>query len=595
MSIAAVQPLANHLWQSTCTAIAAGLLTLVFRRNRARVRHAIWLAASAKFLIPLSVLTVIGGHIPFRPTPKPQHPLIAATREISAPFTRPITTANLKTAIPGRTDLLPTLLFGVWVSGFMCLTYFWIKAWWRIRAVVVAGAPVDLGFAVRTITSPTATAPGVFGIFRPTLLLPEGIVKSLTSSQLAAIVAHEICHLRNRDNLAAAFQMSVETVFWFHPLVWWIGKRMIAEREFACDEEVLLAGNEPRAYAEGILKICELFVESPLPCISGVTGANLGKRIEKIISTRTGTRLGFAKKVVLIAVGSAVLAVPVAVGIIDPPFVRAQSATPAGARFEVASIKPAADCSGSDNIYGTLLSPSPGNLALNCATVAGLILGAYDRYAGGRTNFSLPPPILGGPSWINSERYTINAKGLGHENRAMMNGPMLQTLLADRFKLKLHRQVRQVPVFILTVAKSGAKLKPFQEGTCLPVDYAQVPAPQAPGQPPFCQNRIRGPAANLRTVHMPGATVTTFGELLGVMLGRPIIDKTGVKGRFDFNLEFALDQSTPGFVPADAAADPPGGESIFTAVQEQLGLKLESTKGPGEFLVIDHVERPSEN
>jgi uncharacterized protein (TIGR03435 family) len=94
---------------------------------------------------------------------------------------------------------------------------------------------------------------------------------------------------------------------------------------------------------------------------------------------------------------------------------------------------------------------------------------------------------------------------------------------------------------------------------------------------------------------VPGATVATFSGLLSVTLGRPVIDRTGIKGRFDFDVEFAIDQSTPGFISDAAPANPTEGESVFTAVQDQLGLKLESTKGPREFLVIDHVERPSDN
>ncbi|HEY6341683.1 MAG TPA: TIGR03435 family protein [Bryobacteraceae bacterium] len=305
--------------------------------------------------------------------------------------------------------------------------------------------------------------------------------------------------------------------------------------------------------------------------------------------------LGFAKNVILVAIGAAVVATPIVVGIIDPPVIHAQSAAAARVRFEVASIKRSTDCGDRDNIYGAPLSGSPGTLTLNCATVAGLILGAYSRYANGRTSFSLPLPILGGPSWINSERYTINAKSAGQENRAITNGPMLQALLEDRFKLKLHRETRQVPVFALTATKSGARLKTFREGTCSPVDYAQNPPPLAPGQPPFCQNRIQSKGANLRTYHEPGATVATFSELLSVILGRPVIDKTGIKGRFDFDLEFAIDQSTPGFVSDTPDTDPRAGASIFTAVQEQLGLMLKPAKGAGEFLVIDYVERPSEN
>lgn len=300
--------------------------------------------------------------------------------------------------------------------------------------------------------------------------------------------------------------------------------------------------------------------------------------------------IAFLKKAILMALGAMSATV-----VTNPPSLQAQSAPPARVQFEVASIRRSDNCGAADNIYGALLSPSPGRLTLNCATVAGLILGAYSRYANGHTNFSLPPPILGGPSWINSERFTINAEGAGHENRATMNGPMLQSLLEDRFKLKIHRETRQAPVFALTVTKSGSRLKPFQDGTCTPVDYAQDPPPPAPGQPPFCQNRIQNTAANLRTVHVPGTTVTTFSQLLGTILGRPVIDRTGIKGRFDFDLEFAIDQSTPGFVSEATPANPSVAVSIFTAVQEQLGLKLESAKGPREFLVIDHVETPSTN
>jgi len=271
-----------------------------------------------------------------------------------------------------------------------------------------------------------------------------------------------------------------------------------------------------------------------------------------------------------------------------------KEATPAP-KFDVASIKRSIDCNANGSIYGGLLNQSPGRFTLNCATLVGLILGAYSRYADGHTSFSLPPPILDGPSWINSERYTITAESASRENRAMMNGPMLQALLEDRFKLKLHRQTRQVPVFALTVSKSGAKLKPFQEGTCTPVDYALNPPPPAPDQPPFCQNRIGAKATNVRTYHMPGTTVTTFTEILGVIVGRPVIDSTGISGRFDFDFEFAIDQSTPGFVSDDTHTDSTAGASIFTAIQEQLGLKLETSKGPSEVLVIEHVERPSEN
>ena len=143
--------------------------------------------------------------------------------------------------------------------------------------------------------------PGVYGIFRPILLLPTGIENHLTPQQLKSILDHELCHIRRRDNLATAIHMAVEAIFWFHPLVWWLGARLMEERERACDEEVLRAGNEPQTYAEAILKICELYLESPLPCISGITGSNLRQRIETIMANRTTLRSAAPEQALLAA------------------------------------------------------------------------------------------------------------------------------------------------------------------------------------------------------------------------------------------------------------------------------------------------------
>jgi beta-lactamase regulating signal transducer with metallopeptidase domain len=109
--------------------------------------------------------------------------------------------------------------------------------------------------------------------------------------------------------------MLVEAVFWFHPLVWWIGARLVEERERACDEDVLRSGVEPHVYAEGILKVCELYLASPLACVAGVTGGDLKKRIEAIMSDRAGRTLSTGRKIVLTVAGLAALAAPVTIGI----------------------------------------------------------------------------------------------------------------------------------------------------------------------------------------------------------------------------------------------------------------------------------------
>jgi uncharacterized protein (TIGR03435 family) len=226
------------------------------------------------------------------------------------------------------------------------------------------------------------------------------------------------------------------------------------------------------------------------------------------------------------------------------------------------------------------------------------------------------PPIEGGPAWIDSERYTIGAKAEGTPSAATMMGPMLQALLHDRFQLRTHLQIKEVPAYALTVAKGGPKLKPHQEGSC--VDWGVVkplttaPPPHVPGERPVVCGFSRsgkGSGPNV-TLDVPGVSLDFFARtFLGIAFwDRPVIDKTGIDGLFDIHLEFSPDESTPRppeMVRPSVTANPSGGPlatdsipafpSIFAALQQQLGLKLEPTRGPREFLVIDRIERPSEN
>jgi uncharacterized protein (TIGR03435 family) len=275
---------------------------------------------------------------------------------------------------------------------------------------------------------------------------------------------------------------------------------------------------------------------------------------------------------------------------------RSQAQTPAlPPHFEVASIRPNSiqdfeHCAGD--------GPSPGRLTSKCATLQSLIQQAYGAFGDGRMPI-VPKtiPISGGPSWIGADHFDIDAKAEGNPPMEMMAGPMLQRLLEDRFKLKVHRETREMPVYALTVAKGGLKIQPLTEA-CTPLDMATVMAPPAPGQkrPNFCGSpgrpMIKGQTMtlNLRAMRMEDLSAYLSGNM-----DRSVIDKTGVNGIFDFQLEFAIDDTTRNFPGARAAvpSDDPG-PSIFTAIQN-LGLKLESTKGPVDFLIIDHVEKPSDN
>jgi beta-lactamase regulating signal transducer with metallopeptidase domain len=324
--------LTNHLWQSTMFAVVPGLLAAALRKNRAHVRYWLWFTASCKFFVPFSLLMSLGSHVGWTLTVKetaaPGVPAVSlAIERIAEPFYAvfPSATAPPQTAVDWARAVIP----GVWVCGFAAIALTRLRGWRRIQAAVHTSTPltihgVGLQTSVQVRSSPGLLEPGVVGLWRPVLLVPAGIEEHLTPLQLGAVVAHELCHVRRRDNLTAAIHMIVEAVFWFHPLVWWIGARLVDERERACDEHVLRVFGDSQAYAEGILSICKLYVESPLACLPGVTGSNVKKRIEDIMINRVGLRLNVARKTALALAATVALATPIVAGMVTAPL-RAQS------------------------------------------------------------------------------------------------------------------------------------------------------------------------------------------------------------------------------------------------------------------------------
>jgi bla regulator protein BlaR1 len=263
-----MDPVLSHLWQSTLFAGAVWVLTLALRKNRASTRYCVWLAASMKFLIPFSMLIAIGSRVEWKSEPVAVRTNAArAMAQMERPFS---------TGVPGvipvenetNAGALRDLFLLVWAGGFVGLSV----RWNRVRDAARRAKRLAIHGEVEVLSSADMLEPGVFGILRPVLLLPEGITEILTREQMQAIVSHEMCHVRRRDNLATAIHMVVETVFWFHPLVWWLGGRLVEERERACDEEVLRLGSDPVAYAEGILRVCEYYFALPVDCVAGRAG-----------------------------------------------------------------------------------------------------------------------------------------------------------------------------------------------------------------------------------------------------------------------------------------------------------------------------------
>src|SRR5438552_2188031 len=607
--------LGDHLWQSTLFAVVAGLLTLILRNNHARARYWLWLAASMKFLVPFSLLVAIGSHLPWsRGSAGTKAGLYFAMEEVSQPFSQPamtvISRVTPSTVSPSVIHLLPGLLAAAWLCGFLVVLSVWYLRWRGISVAIRDAVPLREGREVEALRrleriggmrkriemllSRASLEPGIFGIAQPVLVWPERISERLEDVHLEAILAHEVWHVRRRDNLAAAVHMVVEAIFWFHPLVWWMGARLLEERERACDEEVLEMGSEPQVYAESILKACEFCVEVPLACVSGVTDADLKRRIVRIMSERVAERLGFGKRLLLLTICSTAVAVPVVLGLANsPPRLLAQlqeADGPAVQPFEVATIKPSRP---GDNMVQLFMSP--GKFTTKGQTLKGIIKFAYDIKSDNQ--------LSGGPSWVNSEKYDIEAKEeasvaaklqkLPFEEQARQVRLMVQALLADRFNLKVSHQTKDLPVYALVVAKSGPKLI-----------QTEVPPPASDGasapKKGFRGIRMMGPGQLSAT----NINIDLLADLLSGQpeLGRLVIDQTGLKGNYDWTLKWTPDQTaqmSKGADDAHATADAPppdsSGPSIFTALEEQLGLKLEAKKGPVETLVIESIEKASEN
>ncbi|HEX4308664.1 MAG TPA: M56 family metallopeptidase [Acidobacteriaceae bacterium] len=673
----------NHLWQSTLVMLVAWLLTLLLKRNRARTRYWVWIAASLKLLVPFSLLAAVGRWLRPSSVPPVERPQFSsAMAKVADPFlSNAHGSGSLTVAFPASSapvlhhgSLLAWIFAVVWLCGFLFLLLRWSRAWWMIRAAVRSASPIALPMDVPVLIAPRGIEPRVVGVFRPVLLLPEKIVDRLSAPQLRSILAHESCHVRCRDNLTAAIHMVVEAIFWFHPAVWLIERRLIEECERACDEVVLLLGNEAEVYAEGILNVCRFYTESPLACVSGVTGSELKQRLVRIMLRQTGRKLDLSRKLLLIMIAVVAVAAPIAFGLVYATQVRAQSVTTKLASTIAASWQGILHTDRDLRIVLTItvrdgslrvtyfnLDGPPGGIPAISGALNGsqlkieLPFGTYEGTlsadnnaimgtwrqgqnplplnlvrATQETEWTIPQPpahlppmaananstfevatikpagpeehgprflfeprrfsvihvslsqlvqfscalqereIVNAPDWFTTESYDISAEPDGEGEPSIQQWrSMVKRLMVDRFQLKFHYVKRELNVYALTVAKAGPKLSRSQ------------------GDPNGAAGMGFGPPGNF------GATNATMADLAEALqqgaLDAPVVDQTGLTGRFDLRLTWTPDELHAATESADAAPN------LFTAVQEQLGLKLASAKAPVDVMVIDRAEKPSAN
>jgi bla regulator protein blaR1 len=609
--------LGDHLWQSTLFLVAAGLLTLILRKNHARARCWLWLTASVKFLIPFSWLTGIGSHLSWwRNSAETNAGLYAIVEQIGRPFSQPaksVASPVSPIVSPSLTHLFPALLIVVWLCGFLAVLLLWLVRWRRISAALRDSVPLREGREVEVLRRQERVAginqrvemllscatlePGIFGMTRPVLLWPKGISQHLEDAHLEAILAHELWHVRRRDNLAAALHMLVESLFWFHPLVWWLGSRLVDERERACDEEVVELVPERHIYAESILKVCEFCVGSPLACVSGVTGADLKKRMVHIMSEHVARKLDFSRKLLLTVAALAAIAVPIIFGLVNATPSRAQSQDEAAAAttpaFESFSIKPSSvqpsqvstpTASGAVNSkHMSQMMYGPDGFVANNVTLRSLIQEAYGIQAN---------QISGPSDLLDSATYDVTAKAdpasgikFGPGADGSRGQLALQAALAEHAGLVVSHETKVLPVDALVVAEGGPKLQPSQspdEGDRVKTGMRML---------------LKGGGQD-SVVEAQGITTADLARQLSLQLSLPVLDKTGLSGHYNFNLHWSQNPNPPSDATETDAANASSASpepALLTALQQQLGLKLEPQKQPMDVLVIEHLNKPNEN
>jgi len=354
-----------------------------------------------------------------------------------------------------------------------------------------------------------------------------------------------------------------------------VGGKLMEERELACDQAVL---EQARAedYAEGVLNVCKLYCGSALRCVAGITGADLRARVESILKNERPRELG---KFGQWALGSAlfvVIAGPAVVGFLTAPAAFAQQtnsfvglATSAVKKFEVATVK----VNDQSNPAWHLGPPGRGSINILNVALRGIIVQSF------RTQRNM---VLGLPDWTETH-YDIVGKGPDPNMTNPEVWEMMRSLLIERFHLKYHVEDREMPVFALTVAPRGHKLTLGENGRCA----EDIKAGKNCGDilvPPFGSAMYNMPI---------GALITS----IGVRAGRPIIDRTGLTGKYDVNITWLPNGAK--FEELDLQNVPlefrPQDMSLPEALEKQAGLKLEPQRAPMPVVVIDNVSRPDEN
>ncbi len=286
----------EHLWQATLFAGFAFLGVQLLRKAPARTRYAVWLIALLKFLLPAALLLFV---------------MRVAGIELPAAFGSLLWFFALTPALPLGAGEASSQAFLAWTALWLLVSLALLGRWTHrklqfsravrreepieqgreVRLLAQACAQLGIGYRVPLVLARRIGEPGVWGVRRPVIVLPRKIAKHLSDDELQAVILHELAHVVRRDNLLGNLTMAICCLLWFHPLVWWIDHRLLAERERACDDLVLKVLGGSQAYAAGLLKVIKFRLGWNVSGVAGAAGSHLGRRIQRILAGRPNLSL----------------------------------------------------------------------------------------------------------------------------------------------------------------------------------------------------------------------------------------------------------------------------------------------------------------
>jgi uncharacterized protein (TIGR03435 family) len=605
------------LVKATVTLVLAFLAIRVAGRSRAAVRHFI-LAAAFSVLLVLPVASLALSAFDLELTIEAPRVVQSDTATLVGPAVPAAAGARAGAGLaaapeaPGRPAIPAAVrLMAVWAVGALVVWAPIVIGVRHTRRVCRSGVPWVNGSAlVRALASDrgidrrigvllheSIPGPVTCGCVRPLILLPIDATE-WDERDVRRAILHELEHVRRGDWIVQCLVRATCGLYWWHPLAWLASRKLALEAERACDDAVL-SESEPTAYADQLVTLAQrLSASSCQRLLAMANRGELSARVNAVLDA--GQRRGPAGMRFVMASG---VAAALLLATLSPFHVVAAMQAPApanaAATFEVASVRPSSepfgmmggDCRGADGggtdtggggaLAGMAkaagIAPTPpGRCRFTRLTLKQLIAYAYD----------IPPAdvdrlVLGGPGWIDGDRFDVEARSEALVPVAQMR-LMLRHMLVERFGLRAHDEPREMPGYALVAATGGAKVR------------------AATGNEPGGGFR----SINGGPLTASKATMPMLAAFLARRLGRPVVDRTMLTGTYDFTLSWTPgDDETPRFgitLPAEireklqSNADR-SGTSLYTALQEQLGLRLVAERVTGQVLVVDAAERPSPN